>query len=156
AYDALRIVSPESEQHPVPSAGETALTLPPATTVEYFLRIPPLHPVLRVSSDAGAGARLQVMVQTDGSAEETVLTATTPANADVDLARYADRIVRLRFTASGDERVELRQPELIGARRAPIAASRPAWAKPPNVILYLVDTLRADHLGCYGYQRPTS
>lgn len=26
----------------------------------------------------------------------------------------------------------------------------------PNVVLVVVDTLRADHLGCYGYQRPTS
>ena len=26
----------------------------------------------------------------------------------------------------------------------------------PNVIIYLVDTLRADHLGAYGYTRPTS
>jgi arylsulfatase A-like enzyme len=27
---------------------------------------------------------------------------------------------------------------------------------PPNVIVILIDALRADHLGCYGYQRPTS
>jgi len=27
---------------------------------------------------------------------------------------------------------------------------------PPNVLLIVVDTLRADHLGLYGYQRPTS
>lgn len=27
---------------------------------------------------------------------------------------------------------------------------------PPNVVLVLIDTLRADHLGCYGYARPTS
>jgi nicotinamide-nucleotide amidase len=26
----------------------------------------------------------------------------------------------------------------------------------PNVLVWLVDTLRADHLGCYGYERPTS
>jgi len=26
----------------------------------------------------------------------------------------------------------------------------------PNVILIVLDTLRADHLGCYGYERPTS
>lgn len=26
----------------------------------------------------------------------------------------------------------------------------------PNILLITVDTLRADHLGCYGYQRPTS
>lgn len=29
-------------------------------------------------------------------------------------------------------------------------------ARPPNVIVYLIDTLRADHLGVYGYPRPTS
>jgi arylsulfatase A-like enzyme len=28
--------------------------------------------------------------------------------------------------------------------------------KKPNVIIYLIDTLRADHLGVYGYDRPTS
>ncbi|MEA3337605.1 MAG: sulfatase [Chloroflexota bacterium] len=28
--------------------------------------------------------------------------------------------------------------------------------RPPNVLLITVDTLRADHLGSYGYQRPTS
>ncbi len=26
----------------------------------------------------------------------------------------------------------------------------------PHVLIFLVDTLRADHLGCYGYDRPTS
>ena len=25
-----------------------------------------------------------------------------------------------------------------------------------NIVLIVVDTLRADHLGCYGYHRPTS
>ncbi|MYF95210.1 MAG: sulfatase [Holophagales bacterium] len=28
--------------------------------------------------------------------------------------------------------------------------------KPPHVLIFLVDTLRADRLGCYGYDRPTS
>lgn len=32
----------------------------------------------------------------------------------------------------------------------------PGDARPPDIILYLVDTLRADHLGLYGYQRNTS
>ena len=27
---------------------------------------------------------------------------------------------------------------------------------PPNVVLISIDTLRADHLGCYGYERATS
>lgn len=36
----------------------------------------------------------------------------------------------------------------------PEPGTRPAIK--PNVILISIDTLRADHLGCYGYQRPTS
>ncbi len=31
-----------------------------------------------------------------------------------------------------------------------------ASQRPPNVVLVVVDTLRADHLGCYGYARKTS
>lgn len=30
------------------------------------------------------------------------------------------------------------------------------WRRPPNVILISIDTLRPDHLGAYGYRRPTS
>lgn len=33
---------------------------------------------------------------------------------------------------------------------------RPAASRRPNVVIYLVDTLRADHLGIYGYDRNTS
>lgn len=29
-------------------------------------------------------------------------------------------------------------------------------ARAPNVVVYLIDALRRDHLGCYGYPRPTS
>ena len=36
------------------------------------------------------------------------------------------------------------------------AAPDPAPAARPNLILISIDTLRADRLGCYGYDRPTS
>jgi arylsulfatase A-like enzyme len=39
--------------------------------------------------------------------------------------------------------------------RAHAAAPGPP-AAPPDVILISIDTLRADHLGCYGYPHPTS
>jgi len=38
---------------------------------------------------------------------------------------------------------------------APEATCDPA-SKRPNVLVYLCDTLRYDHLGCYGYAKPTS
>lgn len=39
-----------------------------------------------------------------------------------------------------------------------LALSPGCWRReaPPNVLLLVVDTLRADHLGLYGYPRPTS
>jgi arylsulfatase len=43
---------------------------------------------------------------------------------------------------------------LAGACAHERDASRPAPAR--NLIVYLVDTVRADHLGCYGYRLPTS
>lgn len=38
-------------------------------------------------------------------------------------------------------------------RRAPEPDTAKTPASPPNVLLITVDTLRADHLGCYGYER---
>ena len=38
-------------------------------------------------------------------------------------------------------------------RRAPEPDTAKAPASPPNVLLITVDTLRADHLGCYGYEQ---
>ncbi|HNQ24061.1 MAG TPA: sulfatase [Phycisphaerae bacterium] len=40
-----------------------------------------------------------------------------------------------------------------GTIRKPTVQADATW---PNVLLISVDTLRPDHLGCYGYQRPTS
>lgn len=37
-----------------------------------------------------------------------------------------------------------------------LAAACPAAPEQPNVVLIVVDALRPDHLGCYGYNRPTS
>lgn len=37
-----------------------------------------------------------------------------------------------------------------------VGMTRPPAERRPNVIIYLVDTLRADHLGLYGYDRDTS
>ncbi len=44
------------------------------------------------------------------------------------------------------------QPVWIGPCEVIDAAAKP----PPNVLIYLIDTLRRDHLHCYGYDRRTS
>jgi arylsulfatase A-like enzyme len=61
----------------------------------------------------------------------------------VDLSEYADAICRV--VVRGGRGYALAQCELI----APTQDTS-------NVLIILVDTLRNDHLGCYGYERDTS
>ena len=44
----------------------------------------------------------------------------------------------------------------LAALGATACSESPSVAKRPNILLITVDTLRADHLQAYGYQRPTS
>jgi arylsulfatase A-like enzyme len=44
----------------------------------------------------------------------------------------------------------------LGAAAAGCDGGTARGARPPNVVVYLVDTLRRDHLSVYGYTRPTS
>ncbi len=53
----------------------------------------------------------------------------------------------------GRMRAEWRRRRTIRRHRR---ASRPGPAARPNVVLVVADALRADHLGCYGYERATS
>jgi arylsulfatase A-like enzyme len=71
-------------------------------------------------------------------------------DADVDLSAFAGRDVELVFETHGYEEngdVDVAYwgvPGLSAPQRAPL------------VVLYLVDTLRADHTSVYGYQRDTT
>ncbi len=70
---------------------------------------------------------------------------------------------RLTLTALGPERPAPGQAgieigplglEVAGETEAAEPAAPPAPSgRPVNVIVYLIDTLRADHLGCYGYRQ---
>ena len=47
-------------------------------------------------------------------------------------------------------------PAPVPALPPAIPAPPPTPGQPPNVVIVVLDTLRADHLGCYGYGRPTT
>ncbi len=70
--------------------------------------------------------------------------------ADVDLARYAGRGRELVLETHGYE--ESGEPERAWWGAPVVTADREA----PLAIIYLVDTLRADHTGVYGYPRATT
>jgi len=41
-------------------------------------------------------------------------------------------------------------------KSAVVRELEPRTSSPLNIVIYLIDALRADHLGCYGYDRPVS
>jgi choline-sulfatase len=43
--------------------------------------------------------------------------------------------------------------DLVRALSMGLLLAAPMWAAPPNVVLITIDTVRADHVGCYGDQR---
>jgi arylsulfatase A-like enzyme len=45
---------------------------------------------------------------------------------------------------------------LLVCTTLPIASCKPAESRPGDILLITIDTLRADHLGLYGYERDTS
>jgi arylsulfatase A-like enzyme len=48
------------------------------------------------------------------------------------------------------------EPDQEGSQVSQLEGDRSGNSKLPNVLIYLVDTLRPDHLGCYGYERDIS
>lgn len=115
---------------------------------------PDLRLALRVRADAAEGVRAASVPE-------------GPGPGGFDLTSSSPRLVALALRAVGAEVGEVR---LIGPSLdlpgPPPTAATPAARFPrappvtarsrPDLVIYLVDTLRADHLGCYGYSRPTS
>ncbi len=66
----------------------------------------------------------------------------------------AGALLELRLETKGSPGTELRliQPGLALGEvpENPTASSWPQLNSPPNILIYLIDTLRADHLGAYG------
>ncbi len=82
-------------------------------------------------------------------------------DAEVDLAKYANMTVTLIFEVLGSrETVDKRAPnntDDFAVISDPTLVTRARDKKEDanyNVVLLSIDTLRADHLGCYGYSRP--
>ncbi|HEX5716447.1 MAG TPA: sulfatase, partial [Thermoanaerobaculia bacterium] len=135
-------------------AGRGSLFLPPGTEAVFYLDLPGESEF----SLAGVSGSLAVEVQEEGKAEKVLGSI---AAGTVELPGKDRHLLRLALRADGGA-VRLARPRVISETRQPEPVPAPvrkekSQGKPlPNVIIYLVDTLRADRLGCYGYPKPTS
>lgn len=135
-----------------------ALRVPGGTTLSYTIEVPP-GATLRMAigaTAAGAGATVRVVVARDGQASATVLeapvTAGAPVERRVDLAHFAGDVVRIDLGVDGASTTaallvapRVVQPALRVTSTAALARRAPA----KNLLIVLVDTLRADKLRPY-------
>jgi choline-sulfatase len=139
---------PEPPEPPRPDrlrAGDAAnagLRVPEGWAVAHTLRVPE---GARLRADVQDGA-LDVRLERDGQAPVQLTTGAT-GKVDVDLGRFAGEVARIRLGASAGQRDAV----LAGAAvMVPDArALRALTKRPRHVLVYLIDTLRADKLKAY-------
>jgi arylsulfatase A-like enzyme len=144
---------------------ETLVTRSPES-MKFDLRLP-AQPRLDVALGTveDGPVTFRVSVRPSGGEEATAMerTVTRPHRWDtvpVDLVPYAGKQVALTLSLAAEK------PGTIGFWGNPTlrsAGGRPAASEgksgdeaPQGVIVVWADTLRRDHLGAYGYERPTS
>jgi arylsulfatase A-like enzyme len=94
--------------------------------------------------------RLRVLVDGAPALEETWREERGWVERDVSLGSPSRRPKEIQVQLEGEaETVFLGHPQTL-------AAATGAAARAPNVIVYVVDCLRADHVGAFGYPLPTT
>jgi arylsulfatase A-like enzyme len=145
------------------------LLLPPGTRVDYYLEAPAGATLTLAALAASSGSGLLELGVRTGDAPERVAAALRPGPGirAVPLGNLAAGPVRVSFTYRGlpsaagyDAALRLVRPSLRASHAPPprerAASVARAPGRQPDIFIYLVDALRADRLGCYGYRRGTS
>ncbi len=120
------------------------------STITYKVGVPPSG---RISFAFGIAERGKPVTFRVTAAGREVLSRTASdadawEEASADLSAFAGRTVPIVLETRG-------AAGAVGLWANPVMSSRAARTR-PNVLLYLVDTLRADHTGVHGYARDTT
>ncbi len=117
------------------------------------------------SAEKGGAIEMQIHLRSGADETSTQVFARKVAaelpgrwqDEDVDLSAWGGRQVTLELAALAGAPAELigawASPQLV---EPPPAAEKSDNQRRTNVVWISLDTLRADHLGAYGYARPTS
>lgn len=116
----------------------------------------------------GAGIRFSVRLYRRGEMTEllseevgrwrgTNMPNWAPVTLEVPASEGEEVILELAVAQAGEPR-EVPAEQAIAAYALWVDPTivAPAEQRPPNVVLVVIDALRPDHLGCYGYHRQTS
>jgi arylsulfatase A-like enzyme len=181
AWDWLELApsTPHQAEPPVArSDGDaTTLLMPVWQRVDIFVELRPGARLRWDALDASDGGRGELVVDVSWELEGSGLAGyrrvrlpVGSAAGETSLATPGLARARIALTALGGPAAPTSELRWRGVRLEPGAAkavaARPddrpsprsgALAKPPRgIVVYLIDTLRADHLGVYGYTRDVS
>ena len=139
--------------------GMPLLLIPPGEFAEFYLQLRAGDRLALAGLNPSPNGLIRVEESRNGRPRETIYEGTVGANkADLALPGSPGDIAAVRVAAAGRE--TLRLERFLLQRRVSVPAPPARQDGNPgqrtNVILYVVDTLRADHLGCYGYHEGTS
>lgn len=126
--------------------GHAAVRLPADARLGWALEVP-AGAWLRGVAVGGGGARLEAVAHVDGAEPRVLGRAVATASGaplDLDLRSLAGEVARIDLVARGGE-LRLVRPAVVTLDRR----EAPAWQPPRNVLVYLIDTLRADKLQPY-------
>lgn len=161
-----------------------ALIMPPPSSVEFRVRDEDGACVLRTAGGVQGGVKLRLddVRREITFAFDVLVNGTSAAREIVKIERDAPESQFAWRTLGGEAGVPLRPGDVVTLRTRllwpelapeltpvlPLAFSRPmldrtvertrqrATPENPNVVLVVMDTLRADRLSCYGYPLPTT
>lgn len=150
-----------------------AMELPLTTAVSYFLKIPKRARLLfdasteASSPDSSPGEKLRVYLETATGERRMLFEEEMGQNGsspEIDLSPYHDQISKVSFSyfcdsddVSSPSKVLIWEPRIIseppegGPERARSQTS--PLKRPFNILIYLIDCLRPDHLPFFGYEK---
>lgn len=149
--------------------GQT-LVIPPGVRLHYALEMPPAARIVfaGVRPQGAEGGTLRISA-TPHAGETRLLAklAGQRGRTEIEWRAESTRIVRLNLLAGEHGgAIAVRSPAIWVDRDQETAAATPALDRReirrlrrvdrPNVLIYLIDSLRADRLGAYGYDKEVS
>lgn len=151
----LAALLPVAEAGQGVQAGRGSLVLPPGQGAVFYLDLPGRSD-LTLSGLRGSDS-LSVAVQEEGKPERVLEKVEAGARkVEIELPGRGRHLLRLALRAGAGSLV-LGKPRVVSEAPSPASVnSDRKEPSQPNIVIYLVDTLRKDHLGCYGYPKPVS
>ncbi len=134
---------------------DDTIRLPARTQLTYLAPVAPRCSIKLDRIYSAGEASLRIAIGRSDAVPPSVHILGKQRDVEIALPVRRAALAQIDFM-TGDRDVKLIRPR-IECENAAVPPAGPAPSRRrPNVLIYLVDTLRADHLGVYGYARPTS